>query len=76
MSDFQNYFSGHAFGFWLALVLLLAAAVVWLVIVSFRQRRLRSRFEDALGAVETGSVPAMLTQYLGRTQSGPTDKQK
>ena len=65
----QQYFNNHSFGFW---VLLLGVAIllfVWLVVLNARLRRTQRRLDNILEDIEGGSVPAMLTEYLGTVRN-------
>ena len=64
MSQFQDYFTHHAFGFWLGLLVAFLVFVGWSIWYNVRQQRLRAKLESTLDAVEGGNVPAMLNEYL------------
>lgn len=64
MSGLEHYFNHHAFGFWLALLIVFLALAAWMISSQLRSTRLESRYRSLLSEAEGGNVPAMLNDYL------------
>jgi len=64
MRSFESYFSSHAVGFWLAMLIVVVLLAGWVLYSSLSQSRMRSKYESLIRSVDSGNVPAMLADYL------------
>lgn len=78
MDSLRVSFDQHAFVFWIIFACVLMVAIVWVVVLQMRIRRLQGRLDDFLGGVSGDNTAQLLTQYLAtaRAAAATVDRMK